>query len=402
MRRLAAPFCILLLAALALPGATAGDLPASAWRRLLERPTEPRRPLLGLLACGEMGIVHEDCLEAESEYEEEEEEDDEERVDDDLIWLLERGREAEVAAGLLQRIAVDVEVRLPSGRIHRGRLVGAPGRRIPFARTRAQRLITDYVVELACDNSGGLRPCAIGDPYVQTLLDGLALDVRPFPVGDDRVALDVMWQAGRIEQPVERLETRARFLGALDLPRYDGLLLSASGTTAAGEPLELVLEREGQRYELRLTPRVFGSARPRPLDAGLLVVPPTAVGFSPYPDRFLNPPAQVLPEVVQQLPVADRATLWELIDDLARETPMRLLPHGPIWLDAEPAVCERVRRALDALTARAARTVRVEVVARAGETVLGRTAIPVLTGRTAFFRLGVDRAMLLDADVEVG
>ncbi len=424
MRRLAFLLAALLLAGAGLSPARlvpaqADDVPARVWRRLLERSPDPERPTLGLLAYGDLGPP---SLDADPDERPGREDEEDEEDDDPVAWLLSWGRGSEVAAGLLRRVAVDAEVRTPDGRLHRGRLVAAPGRRALLARTRCLRVVANYSPELACDNSGGLRPSAVGDPLLESLLDGLALDVRPFVVGTGRIALEVLLQAGRFERPVERLATRALYLGDLDLPRYHGALLSASGTTDAGQPLHLSLEgAEGERYDVRLTPRILDApARedgPRRtvhrLDAGFLVTPPRALRFAGEPDAWFNPPAHVSSEVVWTRPVADRSTIWTTIDRALPEVEMRLLPGGDVWLVAAEDEARRVGRTLDAWTSLAARTVRIEITARAGAAEdVGRVdvpvltvpvlTVPVLTGRTAFFRLGVDRALLLDSDVEVG
>jgi hypothetical protein len=393
-------------------GAAADDVPAVAWRGLLRRPADPPRPVLGLLEAGDAylaeALLDADVFDRPGGEEEESEED----PDDLVAWLRAWGGGEAVATGRLRRIAVDAEIVTPDGRIHRARLIAAPGRRALLARTRSLRVMDDYTVELACDNSGGLRPSAVGDPRPHTFLDGLALDVRPFVVGNDRVALEVLLQAGAFDAPVARLDTRARFLGDLDLPRYRGALLSASGATQLGVPLELMLaDAAGGRYALRLVPSLLdvpaaADRARRPVhrfDASLLVALPADLHFASRPDPWSNPPAHVRPAAVWGEPVADRSAIWTEIDLQQRDAEVRLLPDGDVWLVADAAAARRVGSTLDAWTAGAARTVQVDVTARAADgAVVGRAEVPVLTGRTAFFRLGVDRALLLDSDVEVG
>ena len=251
----------------------------------------------------------------------------------------------------------------------------------------------------------------MGDPWLASLLEGLALDVRPFLVDRKRVALEVLLQAGRFERPVARLDTRALFLGDIDLPRYRGVLLSASGTTSVGEPLALsVANADGERYAVRLTPRMLdlpesedrGRRLVHRLDAGFLIAPRTVLGFSRIRDPYFNPPAHVLPAADWMDPVADRALLWDHIDRVLPRAEMRLLPEGDVCLVANEDTVAEVGRTFDAWASDAARTVRVEITARAGDEVIGRVDVPVLTGRTAFFRLGEDQTVLSDADVEVG
>lgn len=406
MHRLVALLTILLLAPALLPGASADDVRIQAWERLLDRPAEVERPVLGLVCEGSNGNILFGELEPDPG---ERPSTGDEEDDDHVEWLLSWGHGGDVAAGLLRRIAVDVEVRDSSGRVERARLITAPGRRALHSRTQVLRAVTDYEVELACDNSGGLRPSALGNPQPATLLDGLALDVCAFVVGDGRIALEVVLQAGRFERPVARLDTQARFLGELDLPRYRGVLLSASGATQAGQALEVTLAgADGECYGVRLIPRVLDvpepedRARVHRLDAGLLITAWEEFRFARDANRFMNPRAQVLPALAWRDPPVDRSVLWEHIDHVLPETAMRLLPRGDVWLVAEEDAAARVRSAFDAWKAAAARTVRVEITARAGEDVIGRVDVPVLTGRTAFFRLGVDQTVLLDADVEVG
>jgi len=413
MRRLVTLLAVLLLAPVFGPGAAADDVRVGAWQRLLAPPGERRRPCLGLLAFGAWRLA--DAVVEPGPYEQP---DGEERGSDgqvawpaawDVAWLLSWGHGGDVAAALLRRIAVDAEVRTPDGHVHRARLVAVPGRRASLTRTRTLRVVADYDVELACDNSGGLRPSAVGDPQLRSLLDGLALDVRPFAVGGDRIALEVVFQAGRFDRPVDRFDTRALYLGEVDLPRYRGAVLSASGAVASGSALDLSVQGEGgEGFAVRLTPRLVNvpesddRARVHPLDARFLLAPRAAIGFDRQPDPYANPPACVSPAATWVDPLLDRGTLWEHIDRLLPSAELRFLPHGDVWVVADEDAVAEVGRTFTRWATQAARTVCVELVARTGDTVLGRADLPVLTGRSAFFRLGVDRAVVLDPDVEVG
>ena len=412
-RRLAPLLATLLLAAALLPGVSADDVRAPAWLRLLEQPAESRRPCLGLVPLGAWwygdGLFGPDPEDRPDGGEGGHAASEAWSPEWDVEWLLSWGHGGDVAAGLLRRVAVSAEVRTPAGRVHRARLVAVPGCRGELERTRVLRVVPDYSTEIACDNSGGLRPSALGDPEMVSLRDGLVLDVRPFALGKDRVALEVVFQAGRFDPHVERLDTGARFLGEVDLPRYRGVLLAASGTTAAGSPLDLSVQGgDGERYVVRLTPWILDvpepedRARVHPVDARFLLAPSTEVGFCRVHDPFANPPAHVAPDASWGPSPLDRSVLWEHIDHSLPRAEMRLLPHGDVWIVGDEGAVADVGRTFERWAARAARTVRVEITARAGDEVIGRVDVPVLTGRTGFFRLGVDQAVLRDADVEVG
>ena len=71
----------------------------------------------------------------------------------------------------------------------------------------------------------------IGDPWVESLLEGVAVDVRPDILHDGRIALETVVQAGAFDPSSPcGIPTGARYLGRIDLPVYRGTLAYASGT----------------------------------------------------------------------------------------------------------------------------------------------------------------------------
>jgi hypothetical protein len=218
---------------------------------------------------------------------------------------------------------------------------------------RRHSLVHDFDPELACDNSGGHFPCVVGDPRVRAVLDGLAVQTRASLVdGGPRVALEAFVQTGELTDVVTH-RTGARYIGAIELPTYRGAVAAVSGTVATGKPLVALLGDT----TVRLTPRIEGPAGSgRALDHGLARVKPLDV---------------TLP--------AER--VWE------RAGAVHKLEHGA-WLDDYE----------DPL----ARTVRIELDLRAGDARVGSASLTALQGRTAFARIGTDRSLVRDHDVEVG
>ncbi|MHC4472619.1 MAG: hypothetical protein ACYS99_16845, partial [Planctomycetota bacterium] len=176
---------------------------------------------------------------------------------------------------LVRDVRVEVEVTHRDGRVSRGEIRTRPGWWGRMTRVRAHRIVWDMDVELACDNSGGFRPCVVGDPVVATALDGLAVQARPFLVdGGRRVALEALVQLGDVRR-VDVLQTGARYLGSIELPTYRGAVVAVSGTVASSEPLVARLRSSKGETVVRLTPHVSG--RPsagglRALDAGLALI----------------------------------------------------------------------------------------------------------------------------------
>jgi hypothetical protein len=307
----------------------------------------------------------------------------------------------------LRRVVLDVEIASPEGGRQRGRLVLRPGLTARLVRARALSVAATYDAELACDNSGGERPSALGDPQLRALVDGLALDVRAFPLpGEGRVALECLVQEGRFEEPIERVATRARFLGRLDLPRYRGLLGLVSGAASADRPLSFTVESDVGAWTVRLTPRIraplevpFADSPVGRLDIGLLTAPSWRLipqGLHPQ----LTATAQVRSLLVWEAP--ELTSPGGFLERVLPESKVLLRGDGTVWVTATGAPLERARRMLDAWQEARARTVRIEARALIGDEVVARFDATALTGRTAHLRVGRDRAIIPSADVEVG
>jgi hypothetical protein len=159
-----------------------------------------------------------------------------------------------------RRVRVDVALTGPDGVVLTSELRTRSGRWAATSRVVTRPLLLDYDVEIACDNSGGLRPSAIGDPQVVPVREGLAIEVRPtFADGGRKVVLETALDAFDLDDPVESLATGARFLGEIDLPRGRRVRAEASGCVASGGTLALDLPVGGSTWRLALTPRRLGA-----------------------------------------------------------------------------------------------------------------------------------------------
>jgi len=309
---------------------------------------------------------------------------------------------------LLRTVRVGIVVTHPDGRVETGEIRMRPGWWGRSVSVRRHSLVWDFDPELACDNSGGLFPCVLGDPRVDAALDGLAVQARPFLLdGGRRVVLEVLLQTGELTR-VETHRTGARYLGAIEQPTYRGAVVAVSGTVAAGEPLVARLRSARGETVVRLVPEVEGSAgsgRLRALDVGLAQVKPLDVVLPAENSRSEDKTWERAGAVHKPAYVASSFDCWEDVlagldeggafsAETARAGPVAAM--GPIEFQ-EQAVARLSRR-----LAPLARTVRLDLALRAGGDMAATASLTALHGRTAFVRVGADRSVVRDHDVEVG
>jgi hypothetical protein len=372
----------LAVAAVALPcGADEPDL-ASAVVAAARDETAPSLGLLGYdrLEEGASGVVPDDDTADEAM-----------RAGWLRAWARRNDVPREALATALACVRTEVEVAAAHGS-RRLAVESPPGRTRAASRTRELVVLADYRPELACDDSGGLRPSAAGVPVVRTLRDGVAVDVRASPVTGGRVAVEARVQWGAFDDPPERVSLGARYLGEMDLPRYRGGVARISGAVADGAALEATLRIGGEAVALRVVPRAEvpkGSERARRLDTSLGTLPPIE-----------GDEVHGLPDVVVRS-IPDTA-----IGGSPRRSFGDLDVHADdeagLWVAGEPLAVAAAAALVEARAAAGARTVRVEVRAHAGDDEIARFTLSALDGRTALLRVGEDRAVVADAGSEVG
>jgi hypothetical protein len=401
-------FAALLVCALALgPAGAAAEGPSPSATALLPPEPGPPTPWLGLVAYDVQGG---DLLDARAAATSSAEPPaDRVRPLDLAQWLAARTDAADVAAladDTLRPVSIDVAVEGDLGR-DEATLSVRSGSAAATSRTRAVRVIADYAAELACDNSGGKHPSAVGDPVPRRLVDGVSVLVAPsFVDGGRRVALEVVLQVSRLDDPVAVRPTGARFLGDLDFPAADGALLAFDGCVANGEALRARVDAPGGRVEVTLTPHWRADApapgRVRRLDAGLLLRPVVGFTIAPPQGWGLDPAPALQPVFVATGSVVGGATLAHALDAAVPGCARFLDGSGGLFVAGDPAAVARAAGVVEALTATVARTVLLEGAARAGDRSLLAWSLPALVDRPAFVRIGRDRACLVDADTEVG
>lgn len=313
------------------------------------------------------------------------------------------------AAGVAVRLRVEVESPWGGGALS---TVVRPGRTARLGGSWRSPEVRSYRPELACDNSGGLRPSALGKPVVAWTGDGWGADVRPFLVpGSDAVALEVLITAGARVGPSARLAAAPVILGQLELPTADLALLTGSGRVGPGEALVLEGQLEGARVSARVTAEVLGERPdPRPkarlvrLPTDLLLAPPWTADFaddSPgYDDLNSDPPlALSITHVLGPAPLTPAALAQAIVggSPVAADA-----ERGGTDLLGEPREVREALQRLNALAQPYARTARLRVSLRAAGAPVGGLTLSALAGRGSVVRLGRARSVLLDHDTEVG
>lgn len=306
----------------------------------------------------------------------------------------------------LQRVALDVEVTRPGGDTARARVVVLPGEERAWRDTSTMSVVLDYDPEVACDNSGGERPSVIGDPIPVVLEGGIVVAVRATPIdAGSQVRLAATVQVGAFDAPPP-IPTRARYLGALTLPRYRGALLQASGVVAVGEALTSAVETSSGRYGLRIVPTVQGADDPLRRPPGVQWFGAGALVADRYGRRL--DPATPEPLDLASWPSAtarerdlDARSLREALRSLTPRADVEVDARGGVWVAGSPAARGTVARTLDAFQ-RAGGHLRLRVDVMADDTPLAHALLVARDGETALLRVGQDAAYLLDADVEVG
>ncbi len=325
---------------------------------------------------------------------------------EDRVPAVDDAARRRLAADLLTRIDVDVEVE-GAGVRWRGTASAAPGHGVALATTTRRAFVTDVDPELACDNSGGFAPSALGNPVVRPLEDGVRVFVCPHLVAGGRVLLEAVVAAGRFERPVPAVPTEARFLGTLDLARYEGALARMSGTVGPREALETSFSAGARRLAVHVTARVrapdpgvpdgplraldASALAASPMDAVLL--PATRGGLTPRPGTVsweptppAWPPERLLAALRRALPDAD----------------LEVSARGRVFVAGDEATIGRARAALAAWESPILRGATVRLALRAGDDVVGRGTLAARSGDVAVLRLGADRAAIVDSDPEVG
>jgi len=312
-------------------------------------------------------------------------------------------------ADVSRRVRIEVIATRPNGTELRGEILARPGRWGRLVRVQSHSIVFDFDVELACDNSGGYFPCVVGDPIVGAALTGFAVEVRPFLVDGGRaIALEAVIQAERMVG-VDTVLTGARYLGAIELPTSRSAMAVVSGTVPSGKPLVTRISTAEGETVITLTPTVegdSGAGKLRLLDAGLAMVGPVEVRIDP---RDIDPGIHhswALEAATKRLAYGDPARQFADLDI----TPiaeghtgfLSTLGGGDIATAGSLDFQQSVRKKLERVLAPLSRTARLQVTLRAGDVVMGQGVLSALHGRTAFLRLGTDRNMIRDHDVEVG
>lgn len=311
-------------------------------------------------------------------------------------------------------LRVRVEVDSPWGRGALSTTV-RPGQRARLGGTWQTRELRTYAPELACDNSGGLRPSALGKPVLEWGGGGWGAEVRPFLVpGSQALAVEVLVTAGARVGTAERLLAAATILGELELPTADLALLTGSGSLAPGQALLLQGALEGAAITARVTAEVLGAgvdplAGPRlsRLPTDLLLVPPWTVapmledvyGLNGDPLLALTLRHQVEEAAFSpaELVEALRGGLLEGGHDVQAD----VARGGTDVLGTREARAEVLAR-LEHLARPLGRSARLRVDLRAAGESVGALELSALHGRRSAVRLGRVRAVLLDPDTEVG
>lgn len=311
-------------------------------------------------------------------------------------------------ADLARRVRIEVSVTRPDGTELRGEILARPGRWGRLVRVQSHSFVFDFDVELACDNSGGYFPCVIGDPIVGAALSGFAVEARPFLVdGGRRIALEAVIQAERLAE-ADTVLTGARYLGAIELPSSHTAMALVSGTVSTGESIVTRLRTAEGETVIRLTPHLEGepgAGKLRLFDAGLALIGPVEVLLDTEDEGGL-PRFWALQAATGRISSGAPARSF---DDLGiaptaegQRGVIETLGGGDLATAGSLAFQQSVRENLDTLLAPLSRTARLEVTLRAGGEVIGRSVLSALHGRIAFLRIGTDRNMIRDHDVEVG
>ncbi len=333
-----------------------------------------------------------------------------------LVGPLSSAERADVEALLAhatEAVLLEVELDSPWGQ---GRLSTTvrPGQVARLGGAFVEARLRDYEPELACDNSGGWRPSALGNPVTYADAAGWGADLRPFRIpGSNDLALEVLLVAGGPVAPPSRLTAAPWSLGLLELPEGASALLLGSGRVAPGGTLALAARLGDERVSARVRARLVGRDRPAGeaprltrADADLLLAPPWTAerADDPYAGYGDAPRlSQVLVLSVGEAAAAP-GDLGPLLCDgsaLAAD-----VARGGLDLLGRP---EDRRAALARLAEEAAphaRAVRLRLTWRAGGAAPGQTLgeadLSLLVGRTVALRLGRARGVLLDHDTEVG
>jgi hypothetical protein len=295
---------------------------------------------------------------------------------------------AGLAADLLRIVRVRIEVRFPNGEIEEGGVATRDGHWTSFCATTMRRFHAENDVEIACSNSAEGPPSVVTDPLVTRALEGLAVDVRPFLLGDGgAVALEAVVQAGRFDRSTPTLSLESRYHGRIQLPGYHGSTASVSGYVEPGQALVARLVGPDGTYDIRLTPVVEGAPA-----SGRIRLPPTGLETTRGPGLRDEDDDEDLWDVWDRV----EGTTGVIWGSGRRPDPRDAVITGPPdVVRTRIAEIERRMRLL-------ARTVHVELALLAGGVEVGRAHLSALTGRTAVVRVGRQRLIVADWDVEVG